>query len=775
MSISSNNVFDKTENNLIQVILLKFTPYWPLFVILLMLSVAGAWTYIQRSTPFYEASASILFKDEKKGSDDSKISESLNYLSSKKIVENEIEVLHSKTLMREVVKNLHLYAPVYLENGGKAKIAYKASPISIELQNPDNITPVSKIPFSYNKSENYVLVDNKKYEVNNWVNTDYGTLKFIPNANAVVITQSYYFSLMDFKGAVQNYLGRLTVTPVSKLSSVVTIKLVDELPERAEDILNNLITSYKKVSNREKEDLASNTLSFVDERLKSVKHDLDSIEHKVQEYKSSGQATDIGQQGSLFLQNVSTNDQKLSEINMQLAVLDQVEKFALKGNGEGGIVPSTLGVSDPLLNQLLERLYQAEIEYEKIKKTTGENNPVLVSTRDEINKIKPSILQNIRSQRSSLEASKNNLAATNSSYSNIIQAIPKKERDLLEISREQAIKTNVYNFLLQKREETGFSNLPSSSDYRVIDNPDASLSPVSPNKKLIYLAAIAAALSLGIGFVVLKELLNKKISLRNDIESFTTLPIVAEISYKKRGKDNLLIDGKDAILSDQFQRIHTSFRYLGLNSTHKRILITSSISGEGKSFTASNLSLTLASSGKKVVLLEADLSNPSLYQTFTNKELKGISNFLQDQVTVEEIIKSTEFPNLSIIPAGTPTNNSSTLFMNGKIESLINFLDDKYDYIIIDSAPVGILTDAYILSPYCDATLYVVRQDYSPKEFVQRIINENNRLNKLKNLAIIFNAVQPKAFSADKYGYGYGYGYNATSKKSNSKWALKRG
>jgi capsular exopolysaccharide synthesis family protein len=204
----------------------------------------------------------------------------------------------------------------------------------------------------------------------------------------------------------------------------------------------------------------------------------------------------------------------------------------------------------------------------------------------------------------------------------------------------------------------------------------------------------------------------------------------------------------------------------------KTILITSTIAGEGKSFTASNLSLKLAESGKRVVLLEADLSNPSLYEKFTNNGLKGISDYLLGKAEVDEIIKQTEYSNLSIVPAGGVTTNSAKLLMNGRIESLLKDLEKRYDYVIIDSAPVGILTDAYILSPYCDATLYIVRQNYTPRVFVQRIMDENNRINKLKNVAIVFNGIQPKAFSQDQT---YAYGYHKNQKKFSSKWALKRG
>ncbi len=759
----------KKEENLIIQLWNKFFPYWPLFLVLAVIFISGAWGYLQYTTPLYQASASILIKDEKKGSDESKLSESLNYLSSKKIVENEIEVLRSKTLMKQVVSYLNLYASVYEERKLKPKLVYATSPVKIEYRDIDTLTKNQKVYFSYNENSKEVTIEGKKYPVKEWVTTQIGLLRFTPNPNYKKINNRLFFTINSIKQAVNNFESKLKVAPVSKLSTVLNLTLLDESPERAEDILKGVLAGYNKIQSDEKNNLAANTSTFVEDRLKKVKQDLDSIERKIQLYKSNKEALDIGSQAKLYLENVSTNDQKLSEMNMQLAVLNQVKDYLLSKNNTGGLVPSTLGVNDPLLSQLLNKLYEAELSYEKLKKTTGENNPALVSITDEINKIKPSILENIESQQRSLLTSKNNLYATNGTYSNMIQAIPQKEKELVDISREHSIKSNIYDFLLQKREEAALSYSSNTSNNKGVDEPEATTDPVSPSRNLIYLISIFFAFAVGVSLVVGKELLSRKILYRSEIEDLTAFPVIGEIGYEKTTNPLVILEDRRSLVAEQFRKLRASLPYMGITGNRKKILVTSTVSAEGKSFIAANLGLTLAFAGKKVLLLEFDLTNPSLSKKLNVFEEKGITSFLQGESYPHDIIKVTEAnSNLSIIPSGELPENPSELIMNGKAEELLAYVEARYDYIIVDTAPVGALSDAYILSPLCDATLYIVRHNHTPKAGLQWL-DENNKINQLKNVSIVFNSVQQRGFGKSYYGYGYTYAYSNTSRPKKSK------
>lgn len=753
-------ISDERDNNYLAKIVFRYLPYWPLFVLLLVLSGAGAWLYLRFQTPLYQSTARLMIKDEKKGTENTKALEDLNLISTKKIIENEIEVIQSRTLLNNVVTNLHLYAPLFEEGKFRKGSAYKKSPIVIEIDNTEKIQPQKRIDFSFDEPTKSVVIEKTRYPLKKWVTTPYGMMRFLPNERVSEKAEGQlYFSLVSMKDAATAVLNNLTVKAPNKQSSILNLGLLDEVPERGEDILNELIADYNRAIIKDKNILAANTLAFVEERLKGVEKDLDSIERKTQQYKTRKGAINISEQGRLFLQNVAINDQKLADINMQLAALGQVESYVQSKDAQAGIVPSTLGV-DPLLSQLLTKLYTAEVEYESLKKTTGEGNPQMLSLAKQIQSMRPSILENIRTQKQSLQASRGNLSATNGDYNAMLQTIPETERELIDINREQSIKNGIYSFLLQKREETALSQASTVSDSRVIDPADSSTSPVSPKPKVIYLSALLLALVSGIGVVTARESLSRKILFRHEIESLTTQPIIGEIVAENNSKDPIVIGEKNkTFIAEQFRRLRSTLKFIGINSKNKRILVTSAISGEGKSFVATNLALSLALTGKKVVLIDCDLNNPSLNNKLRIHDEKGITEYLLGKNEVEDVIRETDLnENLFLISTGALPHNPSELIMSSRMEELLNRLDQLFDYIVIDTAPVSPVTDAYTLSPLCSATLFVIRHKYTPKVFVQRI-DEENRMSQLKNLAIVFNGIQSRGFGSKNYGYGYGYGY----------------
>jgi capsular exopolysaccharide synthesis family protein len=763
----------KDEISIIQV-LTTYLPYWPLFLTFLILSISGALIYLRYTTPMFEATAKIIIKDEKKGYDDSKLLESLDMINTKKIIENEIEVLQSRTLMIAVVKKLHLYAPVIQEGKVNSLSAYISSPISVEASNPDSIKKSQiNINLKYDNKKGTITLNNGfTGPINQWLKTPYGKLKFKQNEKYWPGDREkpFFFSLIPAKRVAGFMIGNLKVSASSKLSSVIDLSFSDEIPQRAEDILNELIISYGDAALTEKNNLAKNTLSFIEERLSVVKNDLDSIERKLQQYKSGKGAVDISRQGQLYLENISSNDKRLSDLNMQSAVLGQLEKAATTP-GNAGLLPSTLGINDAALTQQMNSLNALQQQYDKLKPTVAENNPLLLSVTEQINRIKPTILSNIQSQRQSLEQSKNNLYATGGTYSSILSTIPQKEKELIEISRDQNIKNGIYSFLLQKREESELSFVSTLSDSKVVNYAQSSGIPISPKKIIIYIIALALSFGFPIILITAKETLSPKILYRKEIESLTSIPIVGEIGYSK-SKDPLVVAaGKRTISAEEFRKVRVSLLSLGIDEFHKKILITSSISGEGKSFIAANLATSLSLTGKKVVLVDMDLHNPGLGKIFGINDEQGVSDYLIGEKTPKEII--TSIPgnnNLFYISSGALQEDASELLQNGKVQPLIAQLDTEYDVVIIDTAPIVLITDAYLLSSLCDATLYVIRHKFTPKFLVKRI-EENIEVNPIKNPAIVFNGVKTRGFFKNNYGYGYNnyvYGYDNKKKKKNA-------
>jgi capsular exopolysaccharide synthesis family protein len=749
----------------------KYVPYWPVFVILMSISIFGAWFYLRITPPLYEGTASLEIKDEQKGTYATPIEQELDPLASKKIIENEVQVLKSKTLLNGVVKNLNVYASYYEDGEMAPKSAYTTTPVVIVAANPDGLRKAKKVPYSFSAKDSQVVIGSARYALNQFVETPYGNLKFVRNPHYLAPAEKpLFFTMVNPRVATLAYSSKLKVGSDTK-STVITLNFRDESPERAEDMLTQLIVDYNKANVQEKIRQASTANNFLEERIKQVGDDLQDIQKKSENYQSSQEAVGIGQQSELYLKNVNDMDKKRGEIEGQLVVLGEVEKYLQSKENSATIMPSTLGLSDPNLTDLLSKLTERKLTYEKYKKTAGENNPLTISARAEVDKLVPTINENIKNQRTSLEASKLDLNAKANGFASILSKIPKKEQDLIQINRDHTSKQAIYDFLQQKQAAIELSIQQSINvESRVVEKPQALYVPVSPKGSMIYAVAVIFSLALPVGFISLKGMLSRKILFRQEIENLTSFPIIGEV-VQNESKDPVVIqEGKRTFIAEQFRRIRTSLAYLGVSHAgKKRVLVTSSLSGEGKSFVALNLALSLAMTGKKVILVELDLANPSLSKKLDVHYEQGVSDYLSGQCEPEEVIKRTTVNNnLFFLPCGSLPDNPSELIMNERLKELLTYLEDIFDHVIIDSAPATLLTDAHVLSPMCHATLYVVKHKFTPKVYLERLEQEN-AVNQLVNVGIIFNGIRSRGFTKNGYGYGYGYGYIHDSGGKKSK------
>lgn len=766
------------DGSLINQLMFRYLPYWPLFVVMLLLSLAAAYVYIRYKVPMYEASASIMIKDERKGTEESQVLESLNLFGSKKIVENEMEMIKSRSLLKNVVHKLRLYAPVYEE--GKVNIvpAFTKTEVELELRNPDSLVEANKIYFSFDKAKGLVTVEGKEYPLNQWVSSPWGVLRFIPNKyfQPQEDTKPMFFSLVETKKVIDYLAENLVVSAPSKQATVIDIRVKDPEPLRGKLVLDELIRQYDRAAVADKNQLALNTLKYLEERLAVSEKELDSVDRNIEQFKTENNVTDIGAQGQQYLESVGTSDMKAGEIEGQLSVLSEVESFVRNNGSTAGVVPSTIGLNDPVLSSMISKLNEAEVKYETMRQTAGENNPLVLAQKKEIDQMRPGIIQNIQSQRRNLQATRSNLSSNTNRYSSMLRSMPEKNRQLIEISREREIKDAYFQSLLRQKDETEMSLNATVSDSRIVDEAEATSEPVSPNKLFIYLLAIFGGLGLALGFIAIKEGLNRSVLFRSEIESFTNVPVIGEVIHDASGQPIVISHDRKNFIAEQFRQIRTSLSYLGISAKKKKILVTSSVSGEGKSFVSANLAISLALTDKKVVLLEVDLRKPRLSEIFGMKSNSpGISSYLIGEKEADEIIKRTEVnPNLFVVSAGPIPPNPSELILNGRIQELLAYLENAFDYIVIDTAPVSPVTDAYLLSQFCDATLYVVRHGYTPRIYLQ-LLDENNKVKGLKNLALIFNGVKSRGMGKGGYGNGYGYGYGVGYGDEDYETGLKRG
>lgn len=763
----------KKQDDHVSQVLAEYLSYWPAFILSIIACLVAAYFYIGYKTPLYEANASLIIKDIKKGNDVSKEMESLDIINTKKISENEIEVLQSRNIMASVVKDLHLYAVLKKANNLKSASAYSTSPVLIEVQHPEDLQSPEKEAkrffFNYDPVKNRVQSSSLKVnvEVNNWFESEYGTMRFIPNPRCknVRASQKMFFQIYAVNDVSNSLLKALTVKG-DKLSSVINLTFKDPSPRRAEDILNGIIRFYNQSALDEKNILVKNTLSSLEERLRVVREGLDSIEKKIEIYKiGTHTPIELNAQGNLYLQNVASNDAKYGETKVQLEVLDEAERFVSTNQTNSSILPSAVGLNDPSLTSMIGDLSRKQLEKERLKKTVGEGNPIIVSLNDEISKLKPAILSNIQNQRKNLNSSLNNIAANSGKYNSMLNVIPQKEKQLLEISRDQQTKSAIYAFLLQKREESELSYASAISDSRVVNYAQAGSRPIGAPSIVIYLAAFLAGIAFPILSIAGREIFSNKILNKREVEKATDMPVIGELSQNKSKKHLVLEPGMRSFVAEEFRKIRIALMYMGIDGIHKKkLLVTSSIPGEGKSFIASNLAISLALTGKKVILLDMDLHNPSLGKRFELESSKGISNLLMQNAELTDVIHTTNIPNLDFITAGVLQDNASELLLNGKIEIIIRSLEKSYDLVIMDTAPTIFVTDAFMLTNIADGTLYIVRQNHTPKLVIKKL-DESTQINPLNNPAIVFNGVKQIGYQKNNYGYGYNYVYGVTGKE----------
>lgn len=753
-----------TNETLFSKLLAKYIPYWPMFLVLAILSFGAALAYIKITPKKYQSTASLIIKDEKKGNDDSRIMESLNLMGSKKIIENEIEVLKSRPVIETVVKNFHLYAPVYLEEGYLDQYLYENAPLTIEALEPQRLkNSEGKLYLNLDdQDKKTVFINGKKAGVyGSWLTTEYGVLRFNITEPLKLMdsNKKYFFQIIGIPFKTKNILDNLKVSSANKLSSVIELKYNDFTPQLAQDILDQVILSYNTAAINEKNILAKSTLAFIEQRLSVVGAQLSEIEQKIQQYKAQSGAVDISTQGQLFLQNVSSNDQKLGEINVQLSVMNDLQGQLKSNTDLSGNHTVLLGNVDPILTEMIGSLNDAELQREKLKKTVAENNPMLISISDQITKIKENINNNIKDQRRNLEATKNNLFATNSNYNNLLHDIPVKERALLEIGREQNIKSGIYSFLLQKREESELSFVSDIAESRIINHAQALNNPVSPNVMIVFGMAFCAIFGIPVTLIGVKETLSSTILYRGEIESMVNIPIIGEIEYHKKSKPLAIEAGKRSLAADEFRKLRYAVQDILKNTSNNNLLITSSISGEGKSYIATNLAISFSLTGKKVLLVDFDLHNSSLGKIFGSTEMKGVTDVLLGNATIEQLANNVPgYESLYFLPSGAPHDEPSGILENQRTIDMFTYLKNEYDLIIIDSPPIALVTDAHYLTNLCAATIYAVRHGFTPKSLLKRF-EINNAIHPLVNPMIVFNGVKARGFAGTGNGYGYGYKY----------------
>ncbi len=761
---------DKPQSNILTQIFHRYLPFWPFLVIFLAITLSVAFVYLRAQTKIYVATAKVLLKDPQKGGGDSKVLDALNIFSEKKIVENEILVLRSSSILQEVVKQLDFYTTVYNEGKVQTEELFGTNaPLFFQAVNKDTtINGGGKFSLEIDWNKNTYKLDKITHGFSDIINiagTEYRAI--INNEyNKNAIGKNFFVIFNNLASAAGSI--SLAIEPLSFSSTVLNLSIQTPVPEKGIKILNKLFEVYNIAGIKDKNEIAIRTLKFVDDRLSKVTADLDSVERNESAIKAREGITDISEQGGEYAGILKELDNKKTTIDLQMDILSGVQSYVNSKGRQRGTVPATQMVSDPIMSGLISQLYTAEFDLENARSTAGEKSETVILADQKVTKIKNDIKESINNIRNNFQIERSSLNAGIAKYNSLLAQLPGKERALLAISRQQAIKNNIYTFLLNKREETAISSASTTADLRVLEN-GGSYGPISPIPKNYYLMGLLAGLLAFLLYVQLNEPLNSKVLFRSEIENKTKIPVIAEI-IQTPDKNNIAItEGKRTVVAEQFRALRTNLGYMGLSEKNKTILVTSSISGEGKSFIATNLALSITLTGKKVALLEMDLRKPKLSKELGVKRDPGISGYLIGKSTLEEIIKPTAYNNLFLITAGPIPPNPTELIGKPEFAVMIEELKKRFDYLIIDSAPVGPVTDSQLLHEYAQTTIYVVRHDVTPSVFL-KLMDGLYKEKKFNNMCVVFNGIKPRGASflnygfggyGNGYGYGYGYGYGS--------------
>lgn len=790
--INSEGVESSDENFDFKGFLYKVLRDWWIILLSIIICLSISYSYLRYTTPIYKIRANILVADEKKGAGGIGGGANLfgedisSLLGGKSSVENEVEILKTRNLMEKVVRGMDLNV-VYYSNGRIKQVEVLDAPFKVDILSPIDsikgttfqIKPIDKlhveIEYTHQLTKKEIIKTiafGKPFTID-----EIGRIQISKKPQVAWGKSNYNFTIKPFDATVSEFQKNLTVNIPNKQVTTVYLEINHAIPKKGEDILNRFIKEYIQQSMNDKNEIADSTIQFIENRLHYVSQELGSVEGNIQNFKQSNKIADITEQSKLLVTSTSDYVGKLANIQTQISIVDALVNYLKDDNKNKRVVPGSILPQDEVFGSLVQRYNGFLLEQDRLLLSSTDENPYVKNLNSRIADLRADMLSNLSNTRRSLVISKNAVLKSNNMVEGLIRNVPAQERTYLDLARQQRIKQELYIYLLKKREETAISKTSNISGSRVIDRPKSEDIPFNPKRSIIYIIALLLGLLLPLIKIYLKELFNVKILNKQDIEKRSNVPIIGELSHND--SNEILIVHADARspISEQFRALRTNLQFFSprkkeiliQKSNCMTILMTSSMSGEGKSFTAVNLGAVLAISGKKVLLMELDLRKPKLSQNLNMTGSFGFTNYIIDEkLKPKDIILPTAINSkLFVISSGPIPPNPAEAILNERMETLMFYLKAEYDYIIIDAPPIGLVADAQLVSAYTDLVLYLVRQNHTHKEQL-RIPNELYLNKKFNKMALIVNDIPFNSSYSYGYGYTYGYGYGSETQKSQS-------
>lgn len=779
--MQTNNSSNKNDQGLNIVDLFMYlASQWKWFLLSILICGGIAWYNYARAPLVYFRSATVIIKDPSNKASTSGLDRFDNFIN-KVNVANEILQFRSKKLMREVVQRVHADVSYQIKDGLRSNELYNESPVLVSL--PDALPEQSfSFTMTLKDAKTVTLSDFSGIEAKPSYEVALNdTVAIIEGMNVVVTATNYLrdswlntpirVQKLPVESMVNYYKNALGIQQEEEEASILTLALKDSSPARAEDVLNTLITVYNEEAIKEKNQVAVNTANFINERLIIIERELGNVESNLESFKQRNQIVDIASSAGMYMTESQKYNADAMELETQLRLANFIKDYLTDPSKETDLIPSNTGISDMNIENQISLYNAAKLKRDHLIDDSSVNNPVVQELNNSLRAMKQSIIRAVDNMIVSLNVKRNDAQNREMRAQDRVTAIPTKERQMLSIERQQKIKEALYLFLLNKREENALSQAMADNNARVIDGAEGSNAPISPNRNRILLLGLLVGIVLP-GAVCLAILfMDTRVHGRKDIEGVTSVPYLGEIPLDKeamkdhRKKVMAVKEQGDDIVSEAFRILRTNMAFLSKKDKPAQVITFTSFNiGAGKTFIARNLSMSLAYMKKRVVMVDLDIRKGTLSRHFGHYHV-GVTNYLSDNtVKVDDIIQHQE--GFDLIPAGILAPNPAELLMDNRLDELMNELRTRYDYIIADNVPVGLIADATIANRIADLTIFVVRAgklDRRQLPDIEKLYQEK----KLKNMALVLNGANPERHGYGySYGYGYGYGYGAKKKKT---------
>jgi capsular exopolysaccharide synthesis family protein len=774
--LMDNTAYRKQSNITPRELLLKYLHYLPWIALSVFLMLLFAYIKLRYATPIYKVNSKILVKKNSNpySNSNEKFDDIFMMQSNSNNLVDEVEIIKSRFMAARVVRALDLQKQYYNKGKIRASAVHpKDMPFLLEISDAtDSTESISYIVIAVNEKQFKLNQDPTLYSFDSLIDkhsykfklarTKLSLKNFVSN---VFIVNSV--PLIDIAGDLS---GSILANQGEYNSNVISIGYETENIRLGEDIVNNYMSEYQKSGLEDKKQIAVNTLAFIDTQLVAAKSGLGTVEKNLQSFQEQNQIFSPELQSKLFIDEMSETNKQSVEFGMKLKIAEYLQNYISDKRYQYKLVPSSLGIEEPSLIALISEYNKAQLERETSIKLTPAGNPFIQNMDVAIEKLRKDILESLMHVGKTYQMAIQEISKKGSNVDLQIQKLPKRQKELLEVVRQQKILEELYSYLLQKKLETSIASVSTISNIKVLEYARASGLPVSPNRQSLYVLFFVIGLAIPLGIIFLKEVLNDKVKTKADIERVTTTPVLGEIGHAEESGALVVTQNNRQYIAEQFRIIRSNLQYIIPKQDKPVMMVTSSFSGEGKSFITTNLGAVLAVSGKKTVILEFDIRKPKIMDGLGLKERKGITNYIVGNLNIQEIIYPVPgVENLFVIPCGPVPPNPAEMLLDAKVVTLFQELKRLYDIVIIDTAPVGLVSDALTLGQFANAAVYIVRHNYTLKKQLG-LVDNLYKSGKLPHMSIVINDVSVGGGGYYGYGYGhnYGYGYRQGSNVGHS-------